>query len=53
MRKSNTKLVVRRETLRALSQVNLEQVVGGYGAALFESGTGCAPHIAVPSLPRP
>ena len=51
MKKSKTpKLVVRRETLRALARVELTHAVGGDAAQLVESGAATCP---APGIKQP
>ena len=52
MRKSTTKLVVRRETLRALSNMDLAHALGGGVVILIESGDKGCPVLVAPA-PQP
>ena len=54
MRKSKTpKLVVRRETLRALASVELTRAIGGGAGQLLESGAATCPAPAGINPPPP
>jgi hypothetical protein len=47
-KKSTAKLVVRRETLRAMSNMDLARAVGGGDVVLFDSGDKNCPALAIP-----
>ncbi len=51
MKKPTTKLVVRRETLRAMSNMDLARVVGGDVVMLFDSGDKNCPALVAPRPP--
>jgi hypothetical protein len=50
-KKPTAKLVVRRETLRALSNMDLARAIGGGEVVLFDSGDKNCPVLAIPRPP--
>ena len=53
MKKPTAKLVVRHETLRALTSAELTRAVGGDGGLLFESGLKMCTQAALPPVVPP